>query len=423
MKVIQINSMCKSGSVSQIAIQIQKILLEQGDDSSIAYGRGTSVEGVTSHKFSSEIGVRLHVVLNRVTDKHGLYSKFSTKKLIKYLRVEKPDIVHLHCVHGYYVNYELLFAYFKEIGLPVVWTFHDCWAITGHCAFFDLVGCDKWKTGCYNCPSKKEYPASFFLDSSDKNYEKKIDAFTSTPRMIIVTPSIWLKNVVAESFLSKYETVVINNGIDCQVFKPIEDKDIIEGIYKKYLNDYDKKKIILGVANIWSRRKGLEDFVKLSQILSQEFQIILVGLTKRQIKQLPENIIGVERTNSANELAALYSGAYCFLNLTYDDNYPTTNIEALSCGTPVITYDTGGSGEMIEKEYIVKKGDLHSVAKLIKNNDFKRINVGDKFDAKYCFQKYLELYRRIHDFPWEDNLSAIHSKVVRPQNESKGHSI
>lgn len=405
LKIVQINSVCKPGSVGKIATEIYKTLLSENEQGSIAYGRGSAPTDIDSYKFANNIEVYFHVLMNRVTDRHGLYSKVSTHRLIKYLENERPDIIHLHGIHGYYLNYKILFDYLKETEIPIVWTLHDCWPITGHCAFFDLVKCDKWKKQCYECPNIKEYPRSI-RDNSRNNYCIKKKTFSSINNLTIVTPSIWLKDILKHSFLANYDTRVINNGIDLKFFHPqIELKSTME-LYSKYDNnvDFSKVKVILGVANIWSKRKGLDDFIKLSKMLGDTYRIFLVGLSKKQIELLPPNMSGIMRTDSTEELALLYKGAFCFLNLTYEDNYPTVNLEALACGTPVITYNTGGSGEMIaDPECVVEQGDLIKIVSLLEKHTFSvNPNLSD-LDASERFKEYLSLYREILNCKGEQN--------------------
>jgi glycosyltransferase involved in cell wall biosynthesis len=282
------------------------------------------------------------------------------------LRDENPDIIHLHNIHGYYLNYKVLFKYLKnEYSGKIYWTFHDCWPFTGHCPYFTAVNCNKWKTQCYKCPNKKKYPTSLVFDNSKNNYLEKKELFTGLNNLTIITPSDWLNNLVKQSFLKDYEVITINNTIDTNIFKPTKDENILN----RY-NIPDNKKILLGVASVWEQRKGLEDFIKLSKKISNDYIIVLVGLTKKQIKKLKQyfNISGIERTENQIDLAKLYTVADYFLNLTYEDNYPTVNLEAMACGTKVISYDTGGCREQIKENngIIVSVGDLDKVLEVIK---------------------------------------------------------
>ena len=393
MKVLQINSVCGFGSTGRIATDLYKVLEEQGHECKIAYGRGTSPEGIDSIKIGSNLDNYFHVFKTRVFDKHGFGSVSATKKFIEEVKEYDPDIIHLHNIHGYYINIEILFNYLKEANKPVVWTLHDCWTFTGHCSYFDYVGCDKWKSGCNNCIQKNEYPSSNFMDNSQFNYEKKKELFTSIKNMTIVTPSKWLANLVKESFLGKYPVEVINNGIDLDVFKPTESD------FREKYNLQDKF-IVLGVANIWGERKGLRNFIELSKELSDDYKIVVVGVNEKQKRELPENILAITRTNNVRELADIYTSSEVFVNPTLEDNFPTTNLESLACGTPVITFNTGGSPECIDNEtgYTVEKCNTEEIQFYLNNIEDiysnKCIERAKLYDKNVRYNDYINLYRR-----------------------------
>lgn len=387
--LLQINVVVNSGSTGRIAEEIGQTAIEAGWKSYIAYGRE---KGRPSQSHKIRIGtdwdIKMHGVQTRVLDNHalGMSSRSATKDLIKQIEQIKPDVIHLHNVHGYYINAEVLFNYLSKLDTPVVWTFHDCWPFTGHCAHFDYAGCDKWKTGCYECPLKKGYLASLVIDRSKKNYEDKKRLFNSVKNMTLVPVSNWLGNYYKDSFLHKYNVRMIHNGIDTSVFQPKKNNPAII----KY--NLQGKFVILGVASVWGFRKGLQDFIKISDTLSSNHQIVLVGLSDKQIKELPNNIIGIARTESVNELAELYSAADVFANPTYEDNFPTTNLEALACGTPVITYNTGGSPEAVDADtgIVVEKGNTDALIDAI--NEIKQTGKAHYSDA--CRNRALQLYRK-----------------------------
>jgi glycosyltransferase involved in cell wall biosynthesis len=396
MKVLQINSVCGVGSTGRIATDIHQILKEQGHESFIAYGRGEAKNCDNAIRIGNDVDVYKHVALTRLFDRHGFGSKKATIDFIKKIEELDPDVIHLHNIHGYYINIEVLFSYLKRSNKKIVWTLHDCWAFTGHCAYFDYVGCDKWKTGCYNCPQKNKYPQNIFIDSSGVNYEKKKELFTGIKNMTIVTPSKWLAGLVKESFLKEYEVKVIHNGIDLNVFKPVDGSNF----RKKY--SIEDKFVILGVANIWDERKGLKYFIELSKMLDENYKIVLVGLNEKQLKNLPENIVGIKRTNSLNELVEIYSAADIFVNPTLEDNFPTVNLEALACGTPVITFNTGGSVECVDEScgVIVNKGDIKELQEKIKTIKIKKdycFIQAKKFDKKNKFNEYINMYKKDGD--------------------------
>ena len=396
MKVLQITAFSGWGCTGRIALGINNVLKEKGYDSAIAWGRKNTVqEDIFTIKIGNKYDQMAHGLYTRITDKCGFGSKRVTKEFIKELDEYNPDLIHLHIMHGYYINLEILFQYIKEKNIPVVWTFHDCWAFTGHCPYFDAIGCEKWKTGCYNCKLKSNHPTSWLLDNSSWNYQKKKQLFTGIKNMTIVTPSKWLAGLVKESFLKEYPVVVINNGINLENFKPTKNN------FKKEHN-IENKKVILGVSSTWCKSKGIDDFVKLSTVLDDNYKVVLVGVTNEQKEKLPDNILAIGRTDSVKELAEIYTAADVFVNLTYEDNYPTTNLEAIACGIPVITYDTGGSVEIIKKTYkgtIVNQGNIDAVNEAIleinKNNGFEINDLEMLLDEKVKFQEYLNLYERI----------------------------
>lgn len=391
MKVLQINSVCGFGSTGRITTDLYKILEEQGHECVIAYGRGNAPEGIRTIKIGTNLDNYVHVAKTRLFDKHGFSSIKATKEFIRKVEKYNPDIIHLHNIHGYYINIEILFNYLKRANKKVIWTLHDCWSFTGHCPYFDYVGCDKWKNCCYSCPQKMGYPSSLFFDNSRENYQKKKDLFNSIDNLTIVTPSRWLAGLVKQSFLGKYPIEVINNGVDLNIFKPTPSNFRVEhGLLDKV--------VVLGVANIWEKRKGLDDFIEISKQIDEQYKIVLVGLSAKQLKRLPNNIIGVSRTNNLRELSEIYSAADVFFNPTYEDNYPTTNLEALACGTPVITYDTGGSPECINDKngIIIKKEEFQiecfkvAISKMKKMNNID-LNVINKIN---CYGEYGKLYER-----------------------------
>lgn len=401
MKVLQINSLVNRGAPGRIAEEIGKLLISSGNQSTIAYAREKGISRSELIKVSNYADMGIHVLYSRLFDKHGFGSYESTKLFIKRIEKINPDIIHLHNIHGYYLNVEVLFKYLKSANKPVVWTLHDCWPFTGHCSYYDYVNCSKWKTGCHHCPIIHSYPKSWFVDNSIKNYAKKREIFTGVDNLVIVTPSQWLINQLKESFLSEYPTELIYNGIDLNIFKPIDE-------YKEitFIKELDGKSLILGVAHEWDRRKGLHDFIKLSQMINEKERIVLIGLSNSQLMKIPKNIIGLKRTQNIKQLVALYNRADAFVNPTYVDNFPTTNIEALACGTPVITYDTGGSPEAVDGTtgIILKKGDVDALLPSIRSLTAKNRNDLTKacrqravnlYNAETRFQEYLKLYYKI----------------------------
>ncbi len=398
--LFQINTVINSGSTGRIAEEIGQLVMKDKWQSYIAFGRNDRPSQSNKIKIGNDWDILYHGLITRIFDRHGFASNSATSQLIKEIKTIKPDIIHLHNIHGYYLNVEILFNYLASVKTPVVWTLHDCWPITGHCTHFEFANCDKWKTHCKSCPQKNEYPASLVFDNSKSNFRLKKDLFTSVKNLTIVSPSNWLTNIISQSFLRKFHIHTIQNGIDINAFTPytIDNTQLKYGIKNKF--------VLLGVASTWNERKGLQDFITLSKSLQQDEVIILVGVNKNLMTRLPQNIIPVMRTESVMELAELYSVADVFINPTWEDNFPTTNLEAMACGTPVITFKTGGSPESLTNEtgFIVEQGDINGIRESInkiKLNGRKfcltkcRNHVMNNFDKDKKFREYFTLYNKL----------------------------
>lgn len=380
MKVLQINTTINTGSTGRITEGIGQNLLVNGHKSYVAYGRGDRPSKSKKIKIGNTIDVYTHVLKTVLTDRHGFGSVKATNILIKEIDSIKPDVIGLHNLHGYYIHIGLLFEYLSKKKTPVIWTFHDSWPYTGHCTFYESVDCIKWQTECNYCPKTGVYPRSIALDQSSRNFKDKKSLYENYSNLSIVTPSYWLKQEVKKSFFKNHPTYVIPNGIDVSVFKPI------------YHQGEPREKVVLGVASTWDKRKGLEDFIELSTLISEDFQIVLIGLSLKQKNSLPSNMIGIKRTENIEELVTWYNKALIFINPTWQDNFPTTNLEALACGTPVITYNTGGSPEAIDSKtgYVVEKGDLGGVVDAIKEID----NNGKKHYSPHCRDRAIRFYNK-----------------------------
>lgn len=376
MKVLFINSVCGVGSTGRICTTLAQEYENQGHEVKIAYGRAENVPEQYK-KYAVRIGknidMKLHAVRTRILDEHGLGSIQATRKFLKWADDYNPDLLWLHNIHGYYINYELLFAWIKRHpSMQVKWTLHDCWAFTGHCTHFSFVGCEQWKTNCERCIQSQRYPASYGKDNCKKNFDRKRASFAGVKNLTLITPSKWLADLTRQSFLREYPVEVRYNTIDTNVFKPTP-SDFREryGLQDKF--------IILGVANVWHERKGFNDFLKLADMLDARYIIVLVGLSKKQIKTLPPRILGIERTNNPQGLAEIYTAADIFFNPTHEDNYPTVNLEAEACGTNIITYNVGGCVETIEagKGEAIDESDLNYFYKLLKTIIQRRENICD----------------------------------------------
>ncbi len=397
--LVQINSGLGFGSVGRIADQIGTLAEQEGWNCYYAHGtRYKAHECKTAIPVGGKLTDYIHYAISLLTGRDGIGSYFATKRLVRQLKKISPDVVHLHNIHGSYLNYKVLFDYLAEANIPVIWTLHDCWAATGHCAYFDSVNCEKWKTGCHNCQLIHEFPKSLFFDQSSWNQKRKIKAINSVKNLTLVPVSNWLGDIMRESLIKNASIQVIHNGIDLKKFKPVE-----SDIKKKLCIDNDKITVI-GLATGWDERKGYSDFVKLAN--TNLYNVIMVGNIDVDSSNLPSSIIHIKHTDSQQQLAMLYSAADVFINPTYSDNFPTTNIEALACGTPVVTYKTGGSPEAIDENtgIVVERGNLNELINAIntiveqksKFNSYacrKRAEAEFEMSNQYC--KYIELYNNL----------------------------
>ena len=347
MNILLINSVCGIGSTGKICGSIAEQYEREGHSVKIAYGRDEIVPECFQ-RFAVQIGkktdVKIHAIRTRLFDDHGFGSKLATKNFLRWADEYNPDLVWLHNIHGYYINVEMLFQWIKcRPHMQVKWTLHDCWAFTGHCVHFMVAKCDAWKAQCGNCPEKGVYPSSILLDNSKNNYIRKKIAFTGVKNMTIIVPSEWLANLVKQSFLKEYPVEVQYNQVDSEIFKPTS-----SDFRQKY--GLEQKKIVLGVASVWTDRKGLADFHTLATMLHGEWVIVLVGLSERQSKDLPDNMIAVPRTHSPVELAQVYSAADVFVNPSKEETFGMTTLEAILCGTPAVVY-SGTACEEVVNEY------------------------------------------------------------------------
>lgn len=389
MKIVQINATCGFGSTGKICVGISEVLSEHNVENYILCSRSNGYKlGIPC---ADPKYIKLQALKSRAFGNYGFNSKRITKKMIDELESIQPDIVHLHNIHGHDCDLETLFTYFKKKQTKLVWTFHDCWAFTGYCTYFDMVKCGKWQTKCTKCAKARGY--SWVFDRSSALFEKKKKLFTGLD-LTIVTPSAWLAELVKQSFLKDYPVRVINNGIDLSVFKPSE-----SDFRERY--GLGNKKIILGVSFEWSKRKGMDAFEELFQRLPENYKIVLVGTNAALDKRLPEGIVSIHRTQNQKELAEIYSAADLFVIPTREENYPTVNMEALACGTPVLTYRTGGSPEMLDETCgaVVDCDDIDALEKevirICEEKPYTSEACASKavsFDKNIKFREYLDFY-------------------------------
>ena len=398
MKVAMINSVCGIRSTGRIMSQLADAVAANGDSCVMVFGRESlprELEG-KAYRMESPLGVRLHGLRARVFDGAGFGSAAATQRLLKRLDAFAPDVLHLHNLHGYYLNLPILFDYIKRKKLPVIMTLHDCWTFTGHCSHYEFAGCSRWRTGCFDCPQKGEYPASWLMDRSKQNYQRKRQLFLGVENMTLVTPSHWLAQACGESYLREYPICVIPNSIDRSRFVPMA-----SDVRKRF--GLEGKRIVLAVSSAWGDgRKGLGDITQLPELLPGDCKVVVIGVTGKEKQKLSDKILTIERTNDIDELVQWYSAADVFINPTYEDNFPTVNLEAIACGTPVVTYPSGGSPEAVTPGvtgYVTQEKSIRQLAQLsLQAMELKKKGVGfedGEFGLEAFTRQYLSLYRQM----------------------------
>ena len=392
MRILEINTV-NFGSTGHIMLRIADLARTEGHEAVCSfYARRNKPADPNTIYIGNKISHNLHKKFSKYTGYNGRLSVISTWNFLRKVKKFNPDIIHIHNLHDRFINVPMLFKFIKKNNIKVIWTLHDCWSFTGQCVHFTIAGCDKWKRGCHDCPQIHVYPASN-VDRTKKMWELKKQWFTGVKDMTIVTPSVWLSNLVKESYLKDYPVKVINNGIDLGVFKPTE-SDF------RAKNNLEGKFIILGAASIWEKRKGIDVFIELAKRLDDRFKIVLVGTNDEDDKILPDNIISIHRTSNQKELAEIYSSADLFFNPTREENYPTVNMESIACGTPVMTFKTGGSPEIIDdKTGVVVEDNIDAIEQKIisiyETRPFKPEDLAERakgFSADDKFAQYLRLF-------------------------------
>ena len=399
MKIFELNTFCGAGSTGRIALDIAQYASAQGAEAMIGFGAGNIPPEAETYalRIGSPVSRKWHGALRKLLDAEGYGSALATRRLIDFLTVYRPDVIHLHNLHGCYLNHRILFRYLKRAGVPVLWTLHDCWPFTGHCAYFDYVGCHKWRTLCHHCPQQSAYPVCVGLDGSRRNFRHRRELFTEVPNLTLVTPCQWLKETVAASFLRETPCRVIYNGVNRDVFKPTP-SDIRQkfGIQQRYL--------VLAVASEWEERKGLRYLLEAADRLGPEYRVAVLGLTEEQRMALPAPVLGLPRTTSVTELAAWYSAADCLANPTMEDNMPMVNLEALACGTPVVVFATGGCPEAVDATCgaVVPKGDAVALANASEKTASQKaalqaacLQRAEAFDSQRSTAGYWSLYQEV----------------------------
>ena len=406
MKIAQIN-MTHKGSTGKIMLQIADIARSAGHEvhthAPMVFSRIEKQQPLRAENhftWGTEFENAAHYYAGSILGQNGRFSHIGTKQLIHKLKTFQPDVIHLHNLHGFCINLPMLFRYIKKERIKVIWTLHDCWAFTGHCPYFTMCACEKWKTGCYQCPQHRIYPKSY-IDDSRRMYRLKQKWFLGVEDMTLITPSDWLAALAKQSFLKDYPVKVINNGIDLEIFQPTASD------FRTRYGIQDDKFIVLGIAFGWGKRKGLDVFIELSKRLNkQKYQLVLVGTDANTDQHLPDNVISIHRTHNQTELAEIYTTADVFANPTREENYPTVNMEAIACGTPVVTFRTGGSPEILNQTCgsVVDCDDVDAmereIIRICETKVFTKDMCAERakaFDAKLCFEKYVQLYRSIYE--------------------------
>ncbi len=389
------------GSHGRIMADVRRAAEAAGMGVAIAYGRGGAPEDTACRRIDFKADVLTHVALTRLLDRHARGSRRATRAVVDWLRAFGPDLLHLHNLHGYYLHAETFFDFVRQSGMPIVWTLHDCWAFTGHCSHYSRVRCDRWQAGCHDCPMKREYPASLLLDASRGNWRWKRAAFSGLPNLTMVSPAKWLADDLGRSFLQDAPREVIPNGVDLSLFQPSGAVDETRAHY----GVKPGQRLLLAVAAPFDARKGYKDALQVAETLGDAARLVLVGLTEKQTRDLPANVTGLLRTDGLEALVALYGAADCLINPTYEDTYPTVNMEAMACGTPVAAYDTGGCAEQLVPSVgaVVPAGDARGLADAAmalagRTESLRQVcreHAERNFDRRRAVEQYLALYRRL----------------------------
>ncbi len=396
MKVLQINACYGYLSTGIIVEDIEKLLIENGCESYIGY-QSKAKEMSNGYKIGTGLDRKFHGLYSRIFGKQGYVSKNQTRKFLKWVDEIKPDIVHLHNLHSNYLNFNILISYLAENNIKTVYTFHDCWAFTGKCTHYSFVKCNKWKEACGNCPKNKHEVPSLFFDVTSKVIKDRTEHLNKISDLTIVSCSNWMKKQVELSHLTPKKVVTIYNGVNTNIFKPHENS-----FRKDYsLND---KFVILGFANKWCLENNMAGVKSLVEQLKDDEKIVIVGCNEEQKKYFSayKKVIALGFIKDRLELSDIYASSNVFVNLTYEDTLPTVNMESLCCETPVITFNSCGSPELVSNEngMVVEQGNFDAIRKsidIIKNDGIKvdYNKVKEVFDREKCYKKYIDLYRQI----------------------------
>lgn len=398
MKILMINSVCGIKSTGRICTDLAAMLEQRGHRVKIAYGREAVPAQFEKYavRIGTDLDVKLHGLKARLTDGSGFGSAAATRRFIKWVEEYDPDVIHLHNIHGYYINVEILFAYLRRCGKPILWSFYDCWSFTGHCAHFDYNQCDKWQEGCNHCAHLREYPCSY-IDATAANYKKKRKLFTGIPNLQLIVPSKWMQNMVESSYMKDYPCRVLPNGIDTDQFYPRENR------VKEELG-IDNRSLLVGVSSVWQKMKGLAYMNQLAETLPEDqYRLLLVGSNPNN-EYIDHRILRVEHTDSIDQLCQIYTAADVFVNPTLQETQGLTTIEAFACGTPGVVFRAGGAGECVDDTcgITVEKDNFEELHKAIcqvcDKNPYSAedcIAKAKTYDKDACYNAFMELYEKI----------------------------
>ncbi len=393
MRIAQINT-CSYGSTGGIAKKIHAELSEQGHESLFAYGFGPDVNH-KSVKISNKVSGLVHKVISEFIGLHGYASVISTIKLVKKLKKFKPDIIHLHNLHGGYINLKILFDYIKKENIKTVITLHDCWLFTGKCYHYYEARCDKYLHNCGNCPQLSMYPKSKFFDFTTKMLNDKKNLFKGIKNLHIVTVSQWLKEQAQATFLGRFPISVVSNGVNdvFRVTNSTEQTEVTDKIKGKF--------VILSVASVWDEHKGMKDIEDLSLRLADDEVILVVGKITNK-KPLPDNIITIDRTENIEKLVEIYNAADVYVSMSTEETFGLTIAEALCCGVPAIVYNATACREMVENGkngYVAQPHNIEQVYEYIQNikaDSFTCERMSVFFKEKYSGKKMIEGYFNVY---------------------------
>ena len=397
MRILYIDVLCKSGSTGKIVYELYTRANANGHEAAVAYGRGKELAEHNIFKFGLDWETRFHALFTRLTGWTGCFSPRSTERLLKFMDEFKPDIVHLHEPHAYFLDLAPFFSYLSDNKIPLVYTFHCEFAFTGKCGY--SYDCEKYITGCGKCPRLREYPKTAFFDHTARMYEEK-KMLLAKQNMLLASPSVWLAEKAKKSFLYQRNIRIVRNGIDSEaMFCPREYAHL------KKLHGLENEKVVLAVAPsfISDERKGARHFIELARRMKDSgFRFIMIGVDG-EVPDLPSNIIALGRTENQAELAEYYSMADCFVICSDMENLPTTCLEAVCCGTPVVGFDVGGTAETAPAPIgsFCAYGDLEALEKALRtmlNNPPAQEAFEEyrkRYSSEYMYEEYLKLYKEL----------------------------